>query len=60
MNSLFNYNIKRENKNITIIYKMFNCPLCSFRLEIIDVILALELVKEHLKIYHPKPKEISK
>jgi hypothetical protein len=39
---------------------MFSCPLCGFRLEIIDVILALELVKEHLKNFHPKPKEISK
>ena len=39
---------------------MFSCPLCSFRLEIIDVILALELVKDYLKNYHPKPKEISK
>ena len=39
---------------------MFSCPLCGFRLEIIDVILALELVKEHLKIYHPKPIEIAK
>ena len=39
---------------------MFHCPLCSFSLEIIDVILALELVKEHLKTYHPKPKEITK
>ena len=39
---------------------MFSCPLCSFRLEIIDVIMALELVKEHLKNFHPKPKEITK
>ena len=39
---------------------MFHCPLCSFSLEIIDVVLALELVKEHSKIYHPKPKEITK
>ena len=39
---------------------MFSCPLCSFKLEIIDVILALELVKEHLKTFHPKPKEITK
>ena len=38
---------------------MFRCPLCSFRLEIIDVIMALELVKGHLKNYHPKPKEIT-
>ena len=36
---------------------MFHCPLCSFNLEIIDVILALELVKEHLKIYHPNQKK---
>ena len=39
---------------------MFSCPLCSFRLEIIDLIMALELVKEHLKNFHPKPKEITK
>ena len=39
---------------------MFNCPLCAIKLEIIDVMLALELVKDHLKKYHPKPKEITK
>ena len=39
---------------------MFCCPMYTFKLEIIDVILALELVKEHLKIYHPKPIEIAK
>ena len=39
---------------------MFNCPLCGFRLEIIEIILALELVKEHLKLNHPKPIEIAK